>query len=194
MKLTRTVKVGRITNLSDARYCSGMGVHMLGFNTIPDQPGYVSPETYQSIRGWFAGPSVVAEVYGLRDAETMHSILRDYLPDFVELSLSELPFIALPSLSLIVTASGIPVEKLIAELGRIQTQVAYVLADQNLPAESIAQIAVHYPVLLKLTGMVESNLLELPVHGFALEGTSEEKPGLKSYDDLAGVLEKLSED
>jgi phosphoribosylanthranilate isomerase len=34
MPLKTFVKVGCITNLSDARYCAGMGVDMLGFRAV----------------------------------------------------------------------------------------------------------------------------------------------------------------
>ncbi|MFN3839924.1 MAG: hypothetical protein ACK4RF_04375 [Cyclobacteriaceae bacterium] len=194
MKLSRTVKVGRITNLSDARYCAGMGVHMLGFNAIEGKTDYVSPESFQSLRGWFTGPAVVAEVYGLNNTETMHAVLRDYLPDFVELGIAELPFIDLHALALIVAANGLPYNQLITYLKPIHNQVAFIMVDSQSPANDINEIAFHYPVLLKLDRPIESTHLSLPVKGFALEGSPEERPGLKNYDDLAAVLEKLSED
>jgi phosphoribosylanthranilate isomerase len=194
MKLIRTVKVGRITNLSDARYCAGMGVHMLGFNVMENQPGFVSLDVYRGVRGWFTGPSVVAEVYGLNDAQTLHEALSNYLPDFIELSPNELPFIDLPSLALIVSVSGMPADKLINLLAPFRHQVAYVQLDQDMPDTYVKELGDCYPVLLKLNGPFDTRLLSFPVKGFALEGSSEEKPGLKLYDDLAEVFEKLSED
>lgn len=194
MKLSRTVKVGRITNLSDARYCAGMGVHMLGFNAIEGKPDYVSPETFQSLRGWFTGPAVVAEVYGLSNTETMYAVLRDYLPDFVELGIEELPFIDLHALALIVSANGKPYNQLITCLKPIHNQVAFIMVDSQSSADDINEIATHYPVLLKLDRQIESTDFSLPVKGFALDGSPEERPGIKNYDDLADVLEKLSED
>ena len=44
MSLQTFVKVGEITNLSDARYCAGMGVDLLGFNVVENTPGYVDSE------------------------------------------------------------------------------------------------------------------------------------------------------
>ena len=65
MPLKTFVKVGCITNLSDARYCAGMGVDMLGFRAVESQENYIKPSQFQEIRGWIAGPLVVAEVYGV---------------------------------------------------------------------------------------------------------------------------------
>ncbi|MCK6618341.1 MAG: hypothetical protein L6Q51_11935 [Cyclobacteriaceae bacterium] len=195
MKLIRTVKVGNITNLSDARYCAGMGVDMLGFTTIENQSGYVGPEAFQEFRGWFNGPAVVAEVYGLQDSKTLHEIMRNYLPDFIELGTVELPFVDLPSLALIVSTREMPsADNFLQQLARIHNQVAFILAEEEIKTSDLKLIADYYPVLLKLTKPVDEHMLTLPVKGFALKGNTEERPGLKSYDALATVLEYLAED
>lgn len=194
MKLLRIVKVGNITNLSDARYCAGMGVDMLGFCVVENRPGYVSPAAFQEFRGWFAGPSIVAEAYGIADANTMHGIMQNYLPDFIELSVDELPFMDIPSIALMVAIRNMPVYQFLEKLTAVHTQVAYVLAEENMPASYIEELAGYYPVLLRLNGPLNRQHLTLPIKGFALAGGTEEKPGLKSYDSLADVLEQLSED
>lgn len=194
MKLLRIVKVGNITNLSDARYCAGMGVHLMGFNTIDSRPGYVRAETFREFRGWFTGPSIVAEVYGLNAAEVLQNIMRNYLPDFAELSVDELPLVDIPSLPLIIASGGIPVNQLLDHLAPRHNQVAYVVVDEAMPTDGIKHLAGYYPVLLRLAGPLTHQHLSLPVKGFALTGSSEERPGLKSYNTLADVLEQLSED
>src|SRR5690242_4975145 len=93
MALARIVKVGNISNLSDARYCAGMGVDMLGFRVIESQNNFMSAKQFQEIRGWVTGPRIVAEIYGIDSAETMTSILNDYRPDVIELGLEELKVI-----------------------------------------------------------------------------------------------------
>jgi phosphoribosylanthranilate isomerase len=53
--LTKTVKISNVTNLSDARYCAGMGVEMLGFSIDEDSPNYISPKNSRiSVPGWLA--------------------------------------------------------------------------------------------------------------------------------------------
>jgi phosphoribosylanthranilate isomerase len=59
--LTRTVKISNVTNLSDARYCAGMGVEMLGFSIDEDSPNYISPKKFEDICSWLAGVTLVAE-------------------------------------------------------------------------------------------------------------------------------------
>ena len=59
--LTKTVKISNVTNLSDARYCAGMGVEMLGFSIDEDSPNYISPKKFDDICSWLAGVNLVAE-------------------------------------------------------------------------------------------------------------------------------------
>ena len=90
MALKTLVKIGGITNLSDARYCAGMGVDMLGFHVIQGQPNYISPESFQQIRGWITGPLIVAEIAGLQNPEDLQLILENYKPDMLQMELAEL--------------------------------------------------------------------------------------------------------
>src|SRR6187402_1005196 len=89
MALKTFVKVGSITNLSDARYCAGMGADLLGFRVVEGHESYISPKQFQEIRGWVTGPKVVAEIYGITDAQTLTTILENYRPDFLELGVNE---------------------------------------------------------------------------------------------------------
>jgi phosphoribosylanthranilate isomerase len=81
MPLKTIVKVGNISNLSDARYCAGMGVDMLGFRVIDGLPGYIAPQAFQEIRGWISGPKVVAEIYGIDRSDKIPHIVENYAPD-----------------------------------------------------------------------------------------------------------------
>ena len=62
MQPSPIVYVSRITNLSDARYCAGMGAELLGYVIDPSHPDYVSPENYQQMVGWISGPARVLEI------------------------------------------------------------------------------------------------------------------------------------
>jgi len=57
--LKTKVKVSKITNLSEARYCAGMGVDYLSFPTSS-----VDLKSYQEITGWVAGPKFGIEMDG----------------------------------------------------------------------------------------------------------------------------------
>ena len=77
MALKTKVKINRITNLTDARYCSGMYVDILGFSLEEGAPNYISPIQFQEITGWIAGIDFAAE-FTDSDAYTIERRLADY--------------------------------------------------------------------------------------------------------------------
>src|SRR6187401_3084647 len=103
MALKTIVKVGGITNLSDARYCSGMGVDMLGFRVIEGQDNYISPKQFQEIRGWVTGPQIVAEIYGIEKESDLAEIIAQYRPDYLELGSGELNVLKANALPIILS-------------------------------------------------------------------------------------------
>lgn len=192
MALKTLVKVGNISNLSDARYCAGMGVDMLGFTVVEGQPHYIPPKLYQDLRGWVAGPTFVAGLYGLKSTEDLQSILEDYKPDYLEVSIPELKII--PSSvqqHLIVRLESRSELEIIKPFGK---RIQYVVVDET-NSHVIQDIAKHFPVILTLQTRSGLDLLETnEVKGIALSGSPEIRPGFKDYGDLADVLEQLETD
>jgi phosphoribosylanthranilate isomerase len=192
MPLKTVVKVGNISNLSDARYCSGMGVDMLGFSVIEGQAHYLSPKLFQEIRGWISGPKVVAEVYGVHSHEQLTSVLADYAPDLFELSLHEYrSFYHQLSLPCIVSVNKQEVIEILPDYDH----VPYLLLDENALSAELSQKSLHYPILLKVTSgeSLPEKLKRYPISGVALNGSPELRPGFKDYSELADILELLEE-
>ena len=80
MSLKTIVKISNVTNLSDARYCAGMGVDMLGFSMDADSPNYIDPKKFGEIRGWVAGVQIVGETTAT-DPDVIEQLLDTYQPD-----------------------------------------------------------------------------------------------------------------
>jgi phosphoribosylanthranilate isomerase len=187
MPLKTLVKVGCITNLSDARYCAGMGVDMLGFRVIEGSENYVSPTFYQELRGWISGPKVVVELYGLNSSEQAAKIIEGYAPDYAELSFTEFKkFGSLFTLPLIVYLT----KQELTAANAHHPEVAFWITEQLPDGVKISQ-----PVLLEISnkeGLTDK--INVPgLSGIALKGSSEIRPGFKNYDELADVLEMLDE-
>jgi phosphoribosylanthranilate isomerase len=180
MALKTLVKIGGITNLSDARYCAGMGVDMLGFNVIQGHPNYISPESFQQIRGWITGPLIVAEIAGLQDPKGLQLILENYKPDMLQMELAELTTVPSPPLPYILDL------KANQDIRHLAIQPEYLLGQGPEAGSAI-------PFLLEVTSVDEAKaaLSNASVHGIALNGGPELKPGLKDYSALADILELL---
>jgi phosphoribosylanthranilate isomerase len=192
MPLKTVVKVGNISNLSDARYCAGMGVNMLGFRVLEGQENFISPKLFQEIRGWVSGPKVVAEIYGIESPEQLPAIVSNYAPDYFELSLPAYrkfhQYLILPSLVFITLEEAkqtiLPAEN-----------IAYIIVSDNSMLEARGKRLPH-PVLLKTdnTANLPKTIQNPAIAGLALSGTPELRPGFKDYQELADILEQLDED
>lgn len=180
MALKTFIKVGAITNLTDARYCAGMGVDLLGFQVVEGASNYISPKAFQEIRGWVSGPLVVAEIYGLEELSTLNSILENYRPDYLELGLKEYAL----------TLGKLPIPYLLT------LQPDEVVPDQANPEMIIRKaLPTSDTDLVHVASIQEAETaLQQPVKGLALQGSSQSKPGIKEYDDLSEILEMLETD
>jgi phosphoribosylanthranilate isomerase len=183
MALKTLVKVGSVTNLSDARYCAGMGVDLLGFNVVPGHDKYVTPKQFQEIRGWITGPKIVAQIYGLNSVSALQTILEEYQPDFLELGQAELPFIGGNTLPIILSMDD---DFSIGQLTPAYVQVKF---DSTVFIPNV-------PVLVFISSTTELDevLKKDEIAGIALHGGQEIKPGLKTYDELGDILELLETD
>ncbi|GIV35841.1 MAG: hypothetical protein KatS3mg032_0220 [Cyclobacteriaceae bacterium] len=191
MPLKVTVKVSRITNLSDARYCAGMGVHLLGFTVVPGCEGYVAPDDFQQMRGWFNGPEVVAEIYDMVHPRNLHEVLENYRPDLLEGGLKELNLLQEAGLPFLLNLQNLTAAELSGQLGQ-QPNPAYIITRLTQPHQ-LRQLNEYASVLVELPPAPSEALLQLPAAGFVLSGTDEERPGLKNYDSLSNILERLEE-
>jgi len=183
MALKTFVKVGSITNLTEARYCAGMGVDLLGFQTVEGQPCYVAPKAFQEIRGWVAGPQVVAEIYGVTSIDELNEIRTNYLPDYLEMGLKEF-FILNGQIDLPFILTLLPDE----QIPDFATP-AYVIRSQQDQANYNGSL-VSVATTLQAEAVLESSSSK----GLVLLGSSEIKPGLKEYNELSEILEMLETD
>ncbi len=183
MPLKTFVKVGKITNLSEARYCAGMGVDLLGFCTLKGNENYLAPSLFQEIRGWITGPSIVAEIYGLKNKTDLEGILSDYKPDYLEMGLQELDLLGDVPLPFILSKpEG-------GSLAALRQEPRFILL------KDLADDAVPYPCLAEVRSLQDvQRALSFPyIVGIAMNGSPEISPGLKEYELLAEILEYLED-
>lgn len=187
MPLKTRVKVGNITNLSDARYCAGMGVELLGF---PVGNGGLTPTTYRQIIDWVTGPELVLET-----DETQLSLekLKVSFPGhYVQINKNQLHLLDDVTVQFIVVLAAQDASRLAARINAC-ANVKYieVIGDVSLVIEH----GLTAPLLLRFPpGSDLSQALSQKIAGISLTGTEELSPGLKDYTALAEVLEQLEVD
>ena len=201
MALKTKVKVNRITNLTDARYCSGMYVDVLGFSLEEGTPHYISPSQFQEITGWISGADYAAE-FTDSDVYTIERRLADY-PGINWIESSDLDtLVQLKDLGkeLIYRVTMEEIESIFPKIDVLNQQhitLHLTSTENNLSIDNeviIKELASKVKLFLGF-GINPENaslLAEIPgIAGLAMDGGDEIKPGLRDFDQLASILENL---
>lgn len=207
MALSTLTAVTEINNLSDARYCAGMGVDIIGFNLDPGQASRVSPEAVREIAGWLAGVQLAGAFSGAA-AEEINELARQCALNLVLLNahylVDDLTKIDLPVILQVQVHKDSYEKELVQILKLYQPHVRYFLITSpefetidDTILGFLQQLAREFPVLLGF-GLEKDNVVSvldrIKPAGIALKGGHEIKPGLKNFDDLADILERLEID
>jgi phosphoribosylanthranilate isomerase len=202
MALSTFVKIDGVTNLSDARYCAGMYVDVLGFSLEESSQKFLNPTQYEEITGWVSGLEFAAE-FETEEADIIQLKLEKY---------SNITWIQHRRLDTLLklkdTGKNLIFQADIAELAHIESQVAeklqsegvYLLlkADhEKLSKDELTTISILAKSIQVILGSgisafnVKKLVDDLGLFGISLEGGVEIKPGLKDFDELADILEEL---
>lgn len=202
------VKISNVTNLSDARYCAGMGVDMLGFSVDEASPHHILPKKYADMRGWVAGVQLVAES-AESEPQKLLSTLAHYDFDALQVENPDLLLylkseLAKPLL-LRVDVDHYEADELDALMSRYASEVDYFLlesaVDTSLTDEwkdYLNTLGRSFPILLGFGLEVSSEVPELvnrlAIRGITLRGGEEIRPGYKDFGALMDILEALEEE
>ena len=192
--LRTQVKVSSIANLSDARYCAGMGVEWLGF---PLQE--ITFERFTEIRNWLAGVQIVGE-FTKATAEQIREAVSTYKPDVIEID-SSVSLVAIQSIEIPkILRVNIDTDNLPAIFAASAPYVSHFLVvgdsvDSLTGMEASIEIwSAQYPIILGLD-IPESDLDEWveqsSIQGIGLVAGEEDRPGFRDFTDLMTILEKL---
>ena len=202
MSLKTKVKVGNITNLSDARYCAGMGAAWLGF-PMKDAEGLLfSPEKFTDITGWVSGPEFVLEAEETNLKE-LYKIIDNYPAHYLQLDASQIEDFDPTHIERLIVSIDIHEwqkwKNIISESKALITHLLITNSSEGNPKDlhSLIGEMAEYGTLILGFGIIKETLteiLELPIVGIALNGSHEERPGMKDYDQLADILEALDTD
>lgn len=207
MSLKTFVKISRINNLSDARYCAGMYVNLMGFSLEDYQPNYISPEKFGEITGWLSGLEYVGE-FETKHPDAILETLISY-PHIKHIEIQEeihLKVLVNTSYALILKQNikeNVDLENLIAKSQSYSDHnvTLHLISDtlqlEDSILEKIKTLAEKCQVLLGfgLEANSVENVIEMTgIRGISLQGGDEIKPGLKDFDELADILEALDID
>ncbi len=199
MSLKYFVHVSSISNLSDARYCSGMMVDSLGYNLDENSNNILSIDSVKEISQWVNGVKFIAEFYNSSE-EHINKILENEIFDAIQLNIeNKIKNINFNDSKVLIRISN-PNEinentnKLLDEnFPKIETLII-----DNLSSESINNLSYldrKYMLIINPYEDISSLIskLEHKNFGLLLKGSNEIRPGLKDYDSLSEFLESIDD-
>lgn len=205
MTLKTIVKVGGITNLSNARYCAGMGVDMLGFCFSQSSIDYIELENFKEIVGWVSGIEIIAE-FDDENKDQIEAVLSVYSFDgILTKNLKAAQYFQSKGIKVILSLRLNSND----ELNQFQTNLSdYTTFDliqiSSDELEIISSLNGHLRDWAKKISILKSfdntpekilnQISEKSFKGISLNGSHEDKPGFKDYDEIADILEVLEEE
>ncbi len=204
--LKTVVKISNVTNLSDARYCAGMGVEMLGFSIDETVESYVNLKKFNDIRSWIAGVQIVAETE-LTEASLLLEKIERYQPNAIQISNAELlPWLKSETARPLILKVEADQDADTIEDIMVQNApyVTYFLLESSSNTslsgdwpDFLNTLSTRFSILLGF-GITTENasflLDDVNISGIALRGSEEIRPGYKDFGDLMDVLEALEEE
>ena len=205
MLLKTLVKISTVNNLSDARYCAGMGVTMMGFALDSNHPNYLGPEKFKAIVQWVQGVTLIGEL-NTTDPTVMQQALDLYAVDYLQLSAPisthSIANLAVPLIVKLKIQGNETLHALKACMHTYAPYCQYFLLEAASAHEAtlaalqptINRLADRFPILQDYNITLERlpELLTTNLQGIALQGGTEDKPGHKDFGHLADVLEHLT--
>ena len=206
MALITSVIVNSVNNLSDARYCAGMGADKIGFCLDETQTSYVSPAALREIAGWLAGVQLVGE-FNHAAVEHMNAVAESCRLDYVQLNqqylIDEIQQLQRPVIQRVPFTKDTIERELMAEMNLYKDAVAYFIIysedfqtidDTN--SRFLQNLAQNFEIIIGF-GLTKENVVQvvqaIQPAGVGLQGGQEIKPGLKDFDALQEIFEVLEE-
>ena len=191
------IKIRGVNNLSDARYCSGMMVNVIGFNLDANQKNGVNIDSFKAITKWIQGPKIAGEFDNME-----FELIRKYLSriDLDIIETSNPSFLA----PLIDTGKEVYLKINLDSLVNEK-----VLFNKIKEGQTANKIVVYSPEKSKneklLINLLNYTKNEQIINGFNLDlsqidfwpsieimATPEDKPGYKDYGEVMDVLEHIN--
>jgi|TARA_B110000046_G_scaffold169441_1_gene188581 phosphoribosylanthranilate isomerase len=198
MKSKKFVKIRGVNNLSDARYCSGMMVDVIGFNLNSNHKDGVNIEVLKAITQWIQGPEIAGEF-----DDMALDLIQTYLP-LVDLDIIETSNVSLLA-PLIDTGKKIYLKINLDTIYNERTlltkikegQIAHkivICQSEKIKNKTLIKPLLHYTQSEQIINGFNLDLDQLDSWpAIEIMATAEEKPGFKDYGEIMDILEYIED-
>lgn len=199
MSLRYFVHVSSVSNLSDARYCSGMMVDSLGYNLDENSESRISYKTANEISKWVNGVKFIAE-FNNSSSKYINNILDNSFFDAIEIdfkkSISDLKFD--PQNIIIKITEPNSIDHKINNYLKSNFPLTQTIVVDNISSSNINKLEVldnRFMIIVNPFDKLENMLkiLDNYKYGILLKGSNEIRPGFKDYDTISDILESIED-
>jgi phosphoribosylanthranilate isomerase len=201
MSFLTNIKLGNITNLSDARFGAAAGATYIGFCFDPENENYITPLKAKEIMDWVTGSLVVAE-FGYQRLDEIKDISDLLNIDVVEVNNKLLPdellSLGKPIIKKI-DVSAFDVTQLQVEIDAYKNVAdAFHLystqTNEHIDTNQLQSLCKEVNIMYGLTVNLDNVLAiidSFKPFAINISGGQEEKAGSKDFDELNELLEKI---
>ena len=198
MSLKYFVKVGNVNNLSDARYCSAMGVNQVGFKLSDFGNNDSTIDNIKEIIGWINGVDTVVE-FENNDIEYINSIVKMELFDFIQLNHKiHINDINIDPKKIIISINYIDEfnEFFIDDFIKKFSEISYLIIEnvELFTSNQLYKFSNNFKILINPTLNFIKNedlINKYSLIGFNLFGSEEVKAGFKDYNSISDTLDLI---
>lgn len=211
MELKTTVKVNGVNSLTDARFFSGAGAQLLGFNFDKNSSRYIATEDVFQIKEWLAFPEIVGEFNATQTIDQINNIVGKLKLDYAEVGPqvedSLLESVQCRVIKRIAIESLSEIDSLEARIQSFPDNVTDVILDfvtggflwnvirlDESNRNTLKELCSQFNVILSLNvskDNAEEILDTLEPKGLEIHSGDEIKTGVRSFDDIADLMEEL---
>ncbi len=204
MALKTFVMVSNISGLSDARYCAGMGVNVLGFDL--DGEKAIPLQQLSDITEWIAGVDLCGR-FVESNADDVKAVLGEVTLSYVQVEdtdlATDLQYLdqrrqlvytiwssnEIPAMEAFLKDNSDLVDSFVIECDQPDLM-------EEAKGEAI-RLSSQYKIILAFgfdTTNVNDLISSTHLMGIALKGSEETQPGFKDYGEIMDILEAIEED
>ena len=195
------IKFGNITNLADARFAAAAGVDYLGFCFDTKNLNYIPPIKAKEITDWITGSNIVAE-FGDQSIDEINTISELLSSDVIELNNHILPDeltqldkaiikkIDVNGFSMDGLKKEMEAYKNFAELFHMYSSSDNEFSDRETMIELCSQYKIIWGFHIN-AGNAVNIISTFKPYAVNISGGMEEKTGIRDFDELNELLEKI---
>lgn len=199
MPLKTTVLISSITNLSDARYATGMGVDYLGFQLNDDHTDFIGYENYTAITTWLTGVKFAGEFDDSTSPEFIITRAKEFGFSAV-ITTNQETIKALKNHDLFLIQKEVINDKNdLTNISNSDADLTLIESENNLSLtqEEISIASSKVPLLIGTSispETINSMIEYTDIEGIALKGSEEIRTGFVDLDAMADILEAIEID